>query len=167
MILVVTVSQVTLYKIINTVLVEGKQNLTFRYFPSAPVQLATNVGGAVPNGGAEAFMELQKALNIVGDYRLSSSINTLKWAVPANVGTAFFPENDYSLGITGFEVNGQPIYVAQESAALVTGSAAAGNAGSAAFAMAIDLETSNGIEISGLNAEEQVNYSTNFSLILL
>ena len=36
------------------------------------------------------------------------------------------------------------------------GNSLAGNTGSANFAMAIDLETSNGVEISGLNAEEQV-----------
>jgi hypothetical protein len=32
----------------------------------------------------------------------------------------------------------------------------AGNVGSSCFAMSTDMETSNGIEISGLNAEEQV-----------
>lgn len=33
-----------------------------------------------------------------------------------------------------------------------------GNVGSNAYASAIDLETSNGVEISGLNAEEQVMF---------
>jgi hypothetical protein len=47
------------------------------------------------------------------------------------------------------------------------GNAFAGNAGSANFAMAIDLETSNGVEISGLNAEEQVFFIFNPSLIFL
>lgn len=50
-----------------------------RYFPASPVQLSTSVGGSSCNGGAEAFMELQKALNTVGDMRLSTGINTLKW----------------------------------------------------------------------------------------
>lgn len=125
-----------------------------RYFPAAPVQLSTSVGGSVPNGGAEAFMELQKALNIVGDYRLSSGCNTLKWAVPISNG-GLHPENDYAYGITGFENGGNPFYIQLETAGLTTGSAAAGNAASSCFAMAVDLETSNGVEISGLNAEEQ------------
>ncbi len=99
-------------------------------------------------------MELQKALNIVGDYRLSSNCNTLKWAVPPAFGQVY-PEHDYVYGVTGFENGGNPFYIAQEVAALSTGSAAAGNAGSCCFAMAVDLETSNGVEISGLNAEEQ------------
>jgi len=41
------------------------------------------------------------------------------------------------------------------------GNAFAGNTGSANFGMAIDLETSNGVEISGLNAEEQVIFIFN------
>lgn len=122
------------------------------------MQLATTVGGAVPNGGAEAWMELQKALNIIGDYRLSSSCNTLKWAVPPSTGDVW-PEHDYVYGVTKFDDYGRPTLVAQEVAAAATGSAAAGNAGSACFTMAIDLETSNGIEISGLNAEEQSDIS--------
>lgn len=129
-----------------------------RYFPAAPVQMANGVGGTTTNGGAEAFMELQKALNIVGDYRLSSNANTLKWAIPASV-TNVLPEGDYVYGVIGWETNGAPILSAQEFAATgagaLGGSAAAGNAGSGCFTMAIDLETSNGIEISGLNAEEQ------------
>ena len=126
-----------------------------RYFPAAPVQCSLGAGSSVNNGGAEAFMELQKALNIVGDYRLSSSCNTLRWAVPTNNANTIWPDTDYVNAITGFEILGQPIYAQQETAALATGSAAAGNAGSGCFTMAIDLETSNGIEISGLNAEEQ------------
>jgi hypothetical protein len=42
------------------------------------------------------------------------------------------------------------------NAEIPKGNAFAGNTGSANFAMSIDLETSNGVEISGLNAEEQV-----------
>jgi len=135
--------------------VEGSYESHFRYFPAAPVQLATAVGGSVPNGGAEAFMELQKALNVVGDYRLSSGCNTLKWAISRNA-TNIDPDTDYAYGITGWENGGNPLLVATEVAAGTTlGSALAGNAGSCCFAMAVDLETSNGVEISGLNAEEQ------------
>lgn len=125
-----------------------------RYFPAAPVQLSTLVGGSVTNGGAEAFMELQKALNIVGDYRLSSNTNTLKWAVPVATGS-IHPEHDYVHGLTGFEHGGNPYWLQLETPGATTGSAAAGNMASCSFAMAVDLETSNGLDISGLNAEEQ------------
>lgn len=39
------------------------------------------------------------------------------------------------------------------------GNSFSGTLGSACFAMAINLETSNGVEISGLNAEEQSDIS--------
>lgn len=126
-----------------------------RYFPAAPVQLAQSIGSAIPNGGAEAWLELQKALNIVGDYRLQTSANTLRWAIPASE-TNVQPEYDYSDSIVRFNSVGQPMIHTMEAAgSSVTASACSGNAGSCVFAMATDLETSNGVEISGLNAEEQ------------
>ncbi len=89
-------------------------------------------------------------MNIVGDYRLSTSTNTLRWAVTNVVGTyggtatVNQTEADYgayqlknTAGINTYQVVAQPW---------------AGNVGSACFTMSIDLETSNGIEISGLNA---------------
>lgn len=129
-----------------------------RYFPAAPVQCSTGIGNGITNGGAEAFLELQKALNVVGDYRLSSSVNTLRWALPlvnATVGgTAIaFQEADYSTMTQIFtNATGTPTIA-------VTADPGAGNVGSHCFAMAIDLETSNGLEISGLNAEEQSDIS--------
>lgn len=135
-----------------------------RYFPASPVQLSVSPGTGISNGGAEAWLELQKALNIVGDYRLSSSVNTLRWAVPvattAVLGTSQ-PELDYAsslvgYGVAGNGVGGNPTYAAVTNAGLAaTGNSFVGNVGSACFCMAINLETSNGVEISGLNAEEQ------------
>ena len=135
-----------------------------RYYPAAPVQLSTNPGSGITNGGAEAFVELQKALNIVGDYRLSSSVNTLRWAIPAattttapRLGATNQPELDYSTTIQGFNAEGNPVIAEVTSpSATATGNVFVGNAGSCCFAMAVNLETSNGVEISGLNAEEQV-----------
>jgi hypothetical protein len=121
-----------------------------RYFPASPVQCAAEVGSAVSNGGAEAFLELQKALNIVGDYRLSSSVNTARWAVGPDA-SGVLNEFDYSLSLKDYTTAGIPVFVTVED---VT-NCFSGTLGSAAFAMAIDLETSNGVEISGLNAEEQ------------
>ncbi len=130
-----------------------------RYFPAAPVQLSVTPGVGINNGGAEAWLELQKALNIVGDYRLSSSANTIRWAIPVSsdvvLGTRQ-PELDYCASLTGYAVEGNPdvVQVTHADGALV-GNCFAGNQGSGCFAMAINLETSNGVEISGLNAEEQ------------
>jgi len=133
------------------------QNYQFRiggrYFPAAPVQCSTSVGSQISNGGAEAYVELSKALNIVGDYRLSSNCNTLKWAVQNATGV--LQEFDYSLSLRSFGANGVPVAQRTE---LVT-NAFCGDMGSQCFAMAIDLETSNGVEISGLNAEEQSDIS--------
>lgn len=125
-----------------------------RYFPAAPVQTSTTNGSGIPNGGAEAMIELQKALNCVGDYRLSTSVNTTRWAVGIdqagifnNVANWF----DYNVALSAYDANGAPTF---EFANTYANSFCA-TTGSMCFAMAIDLETSNGMEISGLNAEEQ------------
>jgi len=132
-----------------------------RYFPAAPVQNATTVGGNTSNGGAESWIELQKALNYVGDNRLAVPCNVLKWAVnaTANVTSSFagattLMEFDYMYSPSSWQ-NGS-MRVTNTSN---TSSAYAGIIGSSCFAMAIDLETSNGGEISGLNAEEQSDIS--------
>ena len=145
-----------------------------RYFPAQPVQLSSSIGSSISNGGAEAFVELQKALNVVGDYRLSSSVTTNRWAIPTllsavQIGTGSLstdlPELDYCTSITGWNVTlGNRNYDARGSpnqtkvtnaAAAAAGNAFAGTLGSSCYCSAVDLETSNGIEISGLNAEEQ------------
>jgi hypothetical protein len=67
------------------------------------------------------------------------------------------PEFDYRYTVVRWK-NGAPIVFPVEGFATgisVGGNAFCGNQGSSCFAMAIDLETSNGGEISGLNAEEQ------------
>ncbi len=133
--------------------ISSLQNYQFRiggrYFPAAPVQCSANVGSAISNGGAEAYVELSKALNIVGDYRLSSNCNTMKWALQ-NAG-GVLQEYDYSPKFLGTAANGVSIVSANELPA----NSFCGDMGSQCFAMAVDLETSNGVEISGLNAEEQ------------
>jgi len=130
-----------------------------RYFPAAPVQLSAGVGLSMPNGGAEAYVELAKFLNIVGDSRLKTNLTTLCWAVPAIINQAvnLLPEYDYSFSITGYNGNGTPVYSPCETQY----SAQSGNAPSCIFTAAINFETSNGIEISGLNAEEQSDISFN------
>lgn len=161
-------------------LVEGNYQLN-RYFPAQPVQCSTEVGGKVPNGGAEAYVELGKALNTLGDYRLSSNCKNSNWAVnplQANVdaGVAspyalnavhkLLSEYDYDLISTRYKPTGSmfvgwaqapdPLFTATTSMGSYI---SAGDLGSSCFVMAIDLETSNGLEISGLNAEEQSDIS--------
>lgn len=138
-----------------------------RYFPAAPVQTSLSTGSEKPNSGAEAFIELQKALNIVGDYRLSTGVNTLRWCTPpfstsknSGVYATIYSELDYVTSATGYSPSGSLLtFVNTRPDAADTGNAFSGNLGSSAFAMAIDLETSNGVEISGLNAEEQSDIS--------
>ena len=152
------------------------QNYQFRiggrYFPAAPVQLSTTVGSATTNGGAEAYVELEKALNIVGDYRLSTGCNVLRWAVPAATATittgagslaTALNELDFCTACTNFYIQGTgaaPTYAQiTRGAAATNGNSFSGNVGSNCYASSVSLETSNGMEISGLNAEEQSDIS--------
>jgi len=137
-----------------------------RYFPAAPVQTSLSTGSSSTNGGAEAFVELQKALNIVGDYRLSTGCNTAKWALPPfrfarTMGSfsTFYSESDYAMSLTNYDADGRPYVETVTVAHTSVGNCFSGNLGSQVFAMAIDLESSNGVEISGLNAEEQSDIS--------
>lgn len=158
-----------------TTLQEYQYRIGGRYFPAQPVQCATQVGGAVPNGGCEAFVELEKALNTLGDYRLASNANVMKWAigpgttaVDPTVTTShnILPEFDYDYSLVQWKFSGAPVLqkmavmpLASQTSTTMSASQRSGDAGSACFAMAIDLETSNGLEISGLNAEEQSDIS--------
>lgn len=137
-----------------------------RYFPAAPVQISTTTGSSYTNGGAEAYIELQKALNIVGDYRLSTGCNAIRWGIPPfdspiTFGnyTSIYSEYDYAPTVMGYDKDGSVSQTAVTKPLSSTGNCFSGNCGSQCFAMAIDLETSNGVEISGLNAEEQSDIS--------
>lgn len=150
-----------------------------RYFPASPVQCADTVGGLKSNGASEAYVELSKAINLIGDYRVSTSCTTQSFgalvgvAPPINTTTAkaWLPEHDGKLTITGSDDNGNFRLMECESTHFIgpgavgrndstyTGRSIGGNYQSATFVAAIDLETSNGMEISGLNAEEQSDIS--------
>jgi len=134
-----------------------------RYFPASPVQVSTAYGSLFSNGGAEAYAELAKCLNIVGDYRLSSAINTNRWAYPnlqdADLTTPSGAELDYANNLRYFDTAGNMVVDTFGTGPL------SGNIGSNCFTMAVSLETSNGMEISGLNAEEQsdISFQANWS----
>ena len=154
-----------------------------KYYPASPVQTALGLNSRVANGGAEALIELQKALNQLGDYRLSTGVNSKTWGIGLcysgqSTGTATrgcynypYSEHDFTTSLVAVKdgialMSGVTSYNATSSGTATApagGNAFAGNTGSANFACAIDLETSNGVEISGLNAEEQVL----FNLILV
>jgi hypothetical protein len=91
----------------------------------------------------------------------------LNWAVPAiiNRTSSTFSELDYSLIQSGFNAYGIPMVSYAEQTELfvgdVFGGATCGNVPSSMFCAAINFETSNGVEISGLNAEEQSDISFN------
>ena len=124
-------------------------------------------------------MELGKALNILGDYRISTTVPNTRWAFnPMTTSSALgsthtlLNEYDYDYGLVNYKHTGSPIVKQMQSIfnisatigntfgnLVIPQSAAAGDCGSSCFAIAIDLETSNGLEISGLNAEEQSDIS--------
>jgi hypothetical protein len=143
--------------------VEGIIKL-IRYFPASPVQNALTTAATAPNGGAESYVELAKAVNILGNTQLSTAVNALKWGLnPAknNYVAGAHPilqEFDYDCGLIGYKATGGIVMAIPSQASNGT-TAAAGDLGSSCFAMATDLETSNGLEISGLNAEEQSDIS--------
>lgn len=131
-----------------------------RYFPASPVQCSTTTGSFFSNGGCEAYTEMSKALNILGDYRLSTACNVTRWAHPVTSslnpvtnapGSRLLQNMDYALGVQTVD--------STSTIPIVLRTGPGGDLGSACFAAAVSLETSNGIEISGLNAEEQSDIS--------
>lgn len=147
-------------------LVDYQYRIGDRYYPGRPVQF-TGIGGSVSNGGAEGYMELQKAMNTMGDYRLSPPVNSNRWAMPPATATitptgnptaSALNEFDYTCNVVGW-TRGNPTYALVQSASSTAGNSFCGNLGSNIFTMAMNLETSNGVEISGLNAEQQSDIS--------
>jgi hypothetical protein len=136
-----------------------------RYFPASPVQLSTMIGGRTPNGGAEAYVELEKSLNIMGDYRLSTGVSPARWATPVGTNNIDYGlasrlnEFDYNCAIINYTGGGLPSYKAVTTPSITIGNSCAGGLGSSVYVSSTNLETSNGVEISGMNAEEQADIS--------
>lgn len=129
-----------------------------RYFPPSPVQTSA-VGGTQSNGAVEAYVELAKALNVVGDNRLSTNVSAKSWGrsgMTVNGVTGFLQEYDYSTSFAGgYFANEDNGFQIERQGAAATFNSFCGTAPSQNFCMATNLETSNGNEIAGLNAEEQ------------
>ena len=137
----------------GSTMVNYQYRLGGRYYPGAPVQMSLNAGSHYSNGGSESKAEMEKFLNTVGDYRLQPNVNVLNWAIPAIINQNYnlLPEYDYSYLVAGYNAYGIPNMLLIENATSCT----AGNMPSSCYANCINFETSNGVEISGLNAEEQ------------
>jgi len=129
------------------------------YYPGVPVQCSANQGSQISNGGCEAYVELTKFLNIVGDYRLSTNTSVKNWAVPSIITSTppVYAEYDYTGEQTGYNQWAIPVGLTIETATC----AFSGTIPSSCFAACTNFETSNGMEISGLNAEEQSDISVN------
>lgn len=104
-----------------------------KYYPSQAVQCGDT---SRSNGGVEAYSEFAKALNIVGDYRLSTAVNTTRWVRCNGDGVSFSSCVDW----LGSENPGIAIVHAS---------------GPSCFVISADFETTSGEEVSGLNGEEQ------------
>lgn len=124
-----------------------------KFYPPSPVECTVN-GGSRSNGGSEAYIELAKALRSYGDKRLSSSVNTTRWAVqPGTAG--ILHDQDYKTSIQSVDANGVPTVRTLESDTNAFG----GNLGSQMFIMAANFDSSTRGELAGLNGEEQNSIS--------
>lgn len=123
-----------------------------KYWPSTPVQCGA---GDRSNGAAEAYIEYAKALNVIGDYRLHSSINPLRWSRTFPDSTSPYKYKNISI------VNDWSGWDSLRLDAPTVGNPAGSTtkhitcAGPSMFVVAANLESSTGGEISGLNGEEQ------------
>jgi hypothetical protein len=149
------------------------------FYPLSPVICSSwETATATHNGAPEAFVELQKCLNTLGDARLSTNVNASSWARPCvtgQPGTPGYPSWQTSLyvpGVSGptfqntsdgllapfaasIQLNGEYASAIAHGSGMSTGSM------SSVFCMATNLETTNGTELSGLNAEELSDISLN------
>jgi len=138
-----------------------------RYFPASPVQVSN--GSGLDIGSAEAFLELQKALHTVGDSRLSTNISDSNWApryiavtgAVAGVTPTTTQEADGAALITQLASSANAVTGSVVSSIISSAGVPTVNLPSACFCMATSLETTSGMEISGLNAEEQSDISLN------
>lgn len=120
-----------------------------KYYPAQPV----DCGMTASNGATEAYFEFAKALNIVGDYRLSTGIHPARWSRCNGTGSAFdhwSSEVDWNLDV--------PHIAASKDETLF---GFYNGTGPSCFVVAADFETSGGAEVSGLNGEEQNDIALN------
>jgi hypothetical protein len=157
-------------------LVNYQFRLGSRVYPALPIECGDASTGKT-NGGAEAYVNLQKALNTVGDQRLSTTADVINWCGPPGLlkggaaGSYKYASdlvllNEYDGKYSAIDYNATTkrveLFEAESStkidgnrAATNGGRCLAGNWSSQQFVMAMNFSTSNGVEISGINAQEQ------------
>lgn len=116
------------------------------FFPASPVTVLPNTANAitVPNSGCEAFVELQKATNALGDYQAGSSADWLTYAGP------FSNTNPVDAATTRVCTRAVTSGAAPDTVTITQSYDQVPR-----FLMGCQFETTNGFEISGVNAEEQ------------
>lgn len=141
----------------NNTLISYQYRVGGRYYPASPC-MNTFIDG-VRTGSCEPFIELQKAIKTLGDPTIVSAINSARWNIPASLYDGLttgegYPSSiacsDGKLTYATTSANGFPAEGATRNS-LDEG----GLVLSSVFCMAACLESSNGRELSGLNAEEQ------------
>ena len=125
-----------------------------KFYPPSPVECSPS-GSAISNGGSEALLELQKALRTYNDKRLSSSMNTNRWAIQ-NAGGVLF-DQDYKSSILTTSAIGVPTVKNVETVL----NSFCGSVGSQIFVMAVNFDSSTRGELAGLNGEEQNSITLN------
>ena len=159
------------------------------FYPAQPVYCCQATNEGLTNGGSEAYSHLQRAFNMMGDSRLSTTADILNWTSPLGqfytgdeaakhkyktVADTVHPtfnkydillnEYDGKWSVTNDEGSKVILFETEASGTIDTlvtrtarygGRAFAGNWTSAQFVMAMSFDTSNGIEISGINALQQ------------
>jgi hypothetical protein len=149
------------------------------FYPAQPVYCCQANQEGRTNGGSEAYSHLQRAFNMMGDSRLSTTADIINWtspigklyngAAPMALATdakydILLNEYDGKYSVTNDE-DDRAILFETESSSIIDATTArlaryggrgyAGNWTSAQFVMAMSFDTSNGIEISGINALQQ------------
>lgn len=139
----------------NNVLESYQYRVGGRYFPASPCMNTLIPGHRT--GSVEPFIELQKALKVFGDPTVVAAVNPDRWNktsqdvgldnltyptdYAATDGKLFAPSIDAKGFIKGAYATFKYEYASRQL--------------SGVFCMAATMETSNGRELSGLNAEEQ------------
>jgi hypothetical protein len=135
-----------------------------RYFPASPVIVSGTVGKK--SAAVEPWVELEKALHILGDSRLSIGVNSKTWngqcrTLPTPLSgydttyCRLYGADDFQLQQHNVDASGLINLAAPDYFRPQGGDFGCTRKGSSVFCMAINLETTSGREISGLNAEEQ------------
>lgn len=110
-----------------------------KYYPAQAVLGTTSSGSG--NGGAEAYFEFQKAINLVGNYNHGTAINSSRWS-RNNTSTCIDWSGTTDSATTSVDERSYQF-------------------GPSCYVVAADLETSDGTEVSGLNGEEQNDIALN------